>query len=67
MVQPSCEIKAISAPSWGLAGLPGLSLAINPKVEPCILRIDRVTLFFVQFLRFGPEFLHVISIGPNSK
>ena len=28
MVQLSCEIKAISAPSWGLAGWLGMSLAI---------------------------------------
>jgi len=27
VVQLSCEIKAISAPSWGLAGRLGLSLA----------------------------------------
>ena len=56
-------------------------IRINPKYEPCILEIERVTLIFVsqvgrnlnslknfksqnlaQFLRFGPEFLHVISI-----
>ena len=31
MVQLSCEIKAISAPSWGLAGWLGLSLAKERK------------------------------------
>ena len=42
MVQLSCEIKAISAPSWGLAGWLGLSLAIMMKLRWMMMDTVRV-------------------------